>query len=539
MTGWPTPPAASTDLLTVRLAVREARTRSSFHIRSFASTDDGRTWTLESTQPAGGDTSYAINSRAVLLNPPDGQPIAVGTATPGDATAASPFKATFDGGATWTIYPTTGLPGVPNSAEWISPDDVWVMTAGTDGFMGTSGKLYATRDAGKTWKPLLGAPAWPASPEPVKTPTVVYLTPAPEQVQSSYTIQEAGRIDASAGWVLMQDDTSGDNYLRLTQDGGATWSEPRLAPAGYGMQLLDLNHGWMLWPSLGDTESVTVSRTADGGRTWLESSVKIGTLPAGSNSWFSSAAVHFRDALHGELFSTFGDVDPQGTAPSVPWNCERFESSDGGATWSSPIDSPCLSGVTFQDETFGYASDARMSPYLYVTVDGGRTWTRGALPDGMTVGTTNAAALVQRRADGTLRTLVSMGPADASAYSILASGDGGLSWTVAGTAVGLPPNGPKVAAAGEDRWVAVDSPNFPAVLASDDGGATWTSASDQVLSGAAASVQFVNQSDGWMLAVDTACTSSPTCSTPASAIYATKDGGATWTQIFTPEPTYR
>ena len=531
---WPAPPANANGSLTIRLAAGQS---DSFDILSFASIDDGKTWTLESTQPAGGDTSYAINSLAALVNPPDGQPIVVGTATPGDATAASPFKATFDGGASWTIYPTAGLPGVPTSAEWTSSDDVWVMTAGTDGFMGTSGKLYATRDAGKTWQPLLGAPAWPASREPVKTPAVVYVTPAPEQVQSSYTIQEAGRIDASAGWVLTQDDASGDKYLRLTQDGGATWSEPRLAPDGYVTQMLDLNHGWILRPSLADTETVTVSRTADGGRTWLESVVEVGALPAATNSWFSSTAVHFRDALHGELLATFGEVDPQGAAPSAPWNCERFESSDGGATWSSPIDSPCLSGVTFQDETFGYASDARMSPYLYVTVDGGRTWTRGALPDGMTVGTTNAAALVQRHADGTLRALVSWGP-DASAFSILASGDGGLTWTLAGTAVGLPPNGPKVAAAGEDRWVAVDSPNFPAVLASDDGGATWTSASDQVLPGAAASVQFVNQSDGWMVAVDTACTSSPTCSTPATAIYATRDGGATWTPIFTPEPTY-
>jgi len=39
------------------------------------------------------------------------------------------------------------------------------------------GQLYATQDAGKTWKPLLGAAAWPASPEPGATPALAGETP--------------------------------------------------------------------------------------------------------------------------------------------------------------------------------------------------------------------------------------------------------------------------------------------------------------------------------------------------------------------------
>ena len=61
-------------------------------------------------------------------------------------------------------------------AEWTSPEDAWVVVGSDSGaFIG--GQMYATQDAGKTWRPLLGAPAWPASPQPSATPIVEEGTP--------------------------------------------------------------------------------------------------------------------------------------------------------------------------------------------------------------------------------------------------------------------------------------------------------------------------------------------------------------------------
>jgi photosystem II stability/assembly factor-like uncharacterized protein len=169
--GWPSPPAISTGSVGIRLpsvnknSPADDGSSGSLAILTIVSSDDGRTWRLDATMPVAVSGSININTEAttMILHLPAGQPIVLvdPSAWPHAPTG---FQATFDGGATWTAYSTRGLPGMAVAlAEWTSADDAWVVTVPEGGVV-VGGQLYATQDAGKTWKPLLGAPAWPASP---------------------------------------------------------------------------------------------------------------------------------------------------------------------------------------------------------------------------------------------------------------------------------------------------------------------------------------------------------------------------------------
>jgi hypothetical protein len=153
-----------------------------FEILTFVSADDGRTWSMQSQARANSRNGIVVNGgQADLLDLPAGQPFAMTTGA--DPATSTGFTATFDGGATWTDYSTIGLPptGVM-LAEWTSPEDAWVMT---------------THDRGKTWTPLLGAPAWPVAPKPTNpnaTPQIIPPGPA---------IESMGRIDEKSGWVIV------------------------------------------------------------------------------------------------------------------------------------------------------------------------------------------------------------------------------------------------------------------------------------------------------------------------------------------------
>jgi photosystem II stability/assembly factor-like uncharacterized protein len=535
--GWADPPSESNGSVVVRLAYMMP---AGIDFLTFVSNDDGSTWSVQTRNSDHSSPDVIINSMASILDLPAGQPLAM---ISGIDPAA--FRATFDGGATWTTYSTAGLPAPVSLAEWSSPDDVWIMTgssgAGLAGPYQMGGQLYATTDGGKTWEPLLGAPAWPDSPEPTATPEAV---PAPTSTPvTATTIQEVGRFDEQTGWVLIQD-PSGADLLRLTEDGGATWSDALKAPPGPRTQFLDADHSWtMSFESTDKSVSITFHRTDDGGMTWQDSSLTIDSGPPSEESYLS-LSFHFRDQAHGELFATFGPATATGgPAPSSrdEWTCSRYSTSDGGATWSGPTASPCLGEVTFQDNGFGYASDALWAPILYITTDGGQTWTGGSLPEGSAVNSSSPVALVQRRSDGTLRALGALAP-DTSAPMAITSDDGGLTWTSVAVTRGLPSNTVllQAVALSENRWLAliVGGGGSRLLYSSDDGGLTWQPLATTGLVAEPAEIDFVGPSDGWVVVSGNACEASAgspqPCRVISSALFATTDGGATWKELLEP-----
>jgi hypothetical protein len=183
-----------------------------------------------------------------------------------------------------------------------------------------------------------------------------------------------------------------------------------------------------------------VSRTTDGGVTWQSAVLGPGTSLDRSRG-FENLTVHFRDRQNGVVLFAYGDMADytQPEASLAPDVCESFSTSDGGATWSAPTAAPCLAGATFVSRTLGYGHlwvhspdkySLANSPDLYVTTDGGRTWTRAQLPEACSSPDSSPDIyFMQQRKDGTLRALCGAARRLASASRRAATAAGsGPSW---------------------------------------------------------------------------------------------------------------
>lgn len=185
-----TPPVSDGDRLMLRMTAYQsgpltnqgpdtpnARYGAGFEILTFVSDDGGSTWTLDATRAIPGEYPAGLTTGSNPLTPAArSQPIAVMDNNQAPGTGTDALQATFDGGITWLSYSTKGLPGMIGLSQWVSPDDVWVMSnaGSTSRSLGVASYyIYTTRDGGKTWTALGGAPTWPASPVPTDTPMVV------------------------------------------------------------------------------------------------------------------------------------------------------------------------------------------------------------------------------------------------------------------------------------------------------------------------------------------------------------------------------
>jgi len=403
-----------------------------------------------------------------------------------------------------------------------------------------------------------GSPA--ASPSANASPSTA-VSPSAAAILNAAPITSIGRVDAKVGWVFESDDSSA-SYVRLTEDGGASWSEPRNGPPGgaQGMQFVDARHGWAFSGGGLDEASptATISRTTDGGLTWHQSSVAFGSPALSGTGTFELVSVHFRDSLHGELFTVHGPNGdaapaPSGAAPSAAATiCQRFSSPDGGLTWLGPAQAPCLADVTFVDASFGYALDgetAEFSGRVHVTTDGGRTWVTGTLPapptayKGFVV--MGRVAFVERRSDGSLRALCVWTGSQKREVTVGVSRDGGRTWTDTGPVQDFDTLGGTPTAVAEGRWIVLDSQlrsaNPDYIYGTSDGGKTWSSVPTKGLpSGTLIGAQFVDAANGWaaMNCSTDGAEANPNAKNPCGssgfAVFATTDGAATWTRVFTP-----
>jgi hypothetical protein len=531
-----------------------------YEILTLGSDDGGSTWKLDATRAIPGEFPNILSTGSSILTPSAGtQPIAVADNNWGggglsigqtSSGAADTFQATFDGGVSWLSYSTKGLPGMIGMAQWVSPDDVWVMSsAGSAGNYGGSGYIYATRDGGKTWTALGGAPSWPAASLPTATPLVVgpdYTDPVYSQPQPAYaSIVSIGRVDANVGWATI---SSQDGYeLRMTGDGGTTWSDPRSLPTAGEIQFIDANWGWVVDSGqvLGPDQSLTLFSTGDGGNSWQATIVDMGSFPDVSSSPGGFAAanhIHFRDSLHGELNAVVSYPSPSSNAPDVTqWQsiCRQASTADGGATWSAPRDGPCLGQTTFTDSLNGYAQGLGGGRDVFVTSDGGQTWVQGELPGASAADTSSASLLlVDRYSDSSLVALVER----SGATTVVTSADGGKTWADSGASLGLAElgSGYQFARLGEGNWIALSTnggpPTTPVGWQTFDGGRTWTQMSGAGLE-SVASVIFASSTSGWALGYQSVCQPTGDHSQACQIEYhllATSDGGQTWGQILAP-----
>ena len=190
--------------------------------------------------------------------------------------------------------------------------------------------------------------------------------PIAEPILDPGQVQVGRLLTPSDGWVQ-----NTDNHVYLTQSSGATWREitPTGTTANTRLQpyFLDPAHGWIgVWDDTA-TAGLVLWRTTDGALNWSRS-----VLPdVNAVNW----DLGFLTPTVGWLAS-----DPGGGAPKP----ELRWTSDGGATWSDPIDLAGATGLAtlghlaFADREHGVISDGAG---VRATRDGGRTWSTVTLPD--------------------------------------------------------------------------------------------------------------------------------------------------------------
>jgi len=230
---------------------------------------------------------------------------------------------------------------------------------------------------------------------------------------------------------------------------------------------------------------------------------------------------------------------------------QSWSTSDGGATWSAAGSfavlgfSPGLVGaLDFVDPLHGWFSQLQDDPgvtgtALYDTVDGGARWSQIAV-----VGTTGPAdarqtgrppvGCVQLTAafisatTGWLTGTCSSGPPP-----LYVSHDGGLSWTyqalapIPGSPWGEKSSPPTFTSAEDGTLLTEDpgeSPVSVGLFATTDGGQTWSLRYSG--SGPAFSCDFVDSHHGWL-----SMFSSHGTTAAAPDLYVTGDGGSTWSML--------
>ena len=375
------------------------------------------------------------------------------------------------------------------------------------------------------------------SPHP--TLPAVAASPLPSAAAHPTLLESGAWIDSNTAWTIDQPRTtaSGDEggRLRVSADGGQTWSEPRPVVSGQSdleFDMFDAEHGvtGTAVQSPG-TFQLVLYRTSDGGRTWGVPIV-VGSLADPTNQadgYDFAQTMHFVDRDHGVFLATSRQPSVEGQGGTI--ECRAFATDDGGTTWAPLAGAPCLtaSPPTWSSASIGVMrGDAPGT--LLVTQDGGRSWTTGRAPvaDPSTV---FATLLVTRAGDGTLRMLgagMPSGVGDLPPLAVFESRDGGASWSQAYLPVGLPRVNPGLAQPLDaDHWLAVwgiESLGGMDLLESWDAGRTWTAvAHAEVLPGW---MRWLDRLHATLQGIPVDCVGT-TCG-GTGTILLTNDGGRTW-----------
>ena len=360
---------------------------------------------------------------------------------------------------------------------------------------------------------------------PRTTATITPIPPALPAVNSPALIHIDFQ-DVNNGWGIAVND-NGD--ILRTVDGGTTWlnaTPPGLGSIGSSTSLfvLNVNTVWILVPG-NDFFTASLYRTRDGGATWNSNPVP-----------FGDAHLQFLDASTGRALADRG-------AGSGSQTVELYQTSDRGVTWVSVFhndasqpgssDSLPLSGIkngmTFLDANIGWVTGSIAvdgDVYLFVTHDGGISWTQPSLslPAGYETYRYIPQAPIFFGQDGYLP-LILYEPG-MTALTFYVTQDGGATWT------GDPTDANKVIVPGRFAFADVlhawSWDGGPMLYSTSDGTQTWNALPiGPDLSGKLHQVEFVptgsNAFVGWALTIVDEINH--------SQLYKTTDNGATWTPV--------
>jgi hypothetical protein len=224
------------------------------------------------------------------------------------------LDATTDGGRTWSRVGPLPTPA-PNGQIFGVGHYRVTFSLQADGalvgwYTGAT-QLSFTTDGGHSWRPVtLSAPA-----------SLAGLATNP--MQPTFNGQEGVLPIAYFDPKGPDNATANRIYFYVSHDGGATWGDPRPAPAGFSpvgvdisVAALDSQHVWMTSQSLSGGDNVqaspAVARTSDGGSTWTV-----------FHNTYRILEMTFKDATHGYALDVTGLYNVNGI----------LSTADGGATW--------------------------------------------------------------------------------------------------------------------------------------------------------------------------------------------------------------
>ncbi len=349
------------------------------------------------------------------------------------------------------------------------------------------------------------------------------------------TFQSVDMVSADVGWAISYQPP----VVLRTEDGGGHWRE--VSPPGVasvsgaysvaGSFFLNSERAWVAVTELsGATESTTVLRTDDGGRSWEPSAPVEGG---------HSGTLYFADALHGWLLQS-GDVAAGQDPVSV------YRTTNGGATWvqssvsgggrdTLPVSCP-KSGIVFADAGPSTPIDgwvtgdcAGGTPFVYATADGGASWAPVSLPDpkdpSQPLGSCPCSFEPPQFVDSQHGFMPASVPdATTDRKYVYTTEDGGKAWRAA--------DGPPVtnalatyAFADATHWFAATN-GGTTLYETSDGGKTWSVVGTPTLFGDGVnSLQFTDAQHGWAVLA----ASGP--NGEGSKLLKTDDGGKTWAAV--------
>jgi photosystem II stability/assembly factor-like uncharacterized protein len=229
---------------------------------------------------------------------------------------------------------------------------------------------------------------------------------------------------------------------------------------------------------------------------------------------------------------------PDGNGWSAGGNPALRRTTDGGATWtpacvpSAAATGPgAFRGITFAaDGIHGWVvGGTATEPVAVRTVDGGQHWLLSTLPPGIT-GTLNGVAFADVRHGWAVGHLTGTGPANAAGGVMLATGDGGATWTSQPLPADVGRLNRVAVVDADHAWaVGVALNGAPLIVATSDRGATWVR--QTIPDGIARDLRDIAFSDGrhgWAVG-SSVTTPPPNDISGIGVVLVTDDGGLTWT----------
>lgn len=299
---------------------------------------------------------------------------------------------TSDAGRTWTKLLEIAAEGGPMSTIGIGftgENTGWLLTDDRGMF---SGDLYQTQDGGAHWNKIstqrTGRPYATGMQMTDELTGMISLHPGAgpveggimltkdggnsfERVGTATAVNQLQMLSAKEIWAAC-DGLNGKGFLIHSSDGGNTWKQsypdafPFARPTG-DMSLLDHLNGFAVGTQL---DSNQVLKTSDGGASW--------EIIATLKGFIRLEKVSYISEKEGYVLA-YREKKPQHVL---------LETMDGGLTWKETpkqsldrLDSSDIGYFRFFDRDQGVIYASGMDKALYMTRDGGVSWSKTKLAD--------------------------------------------------------------------------------------------------------------------------------------------------------------